>query len=92
MSAIGADRRTPPGAPTAVAASTTAQDLGVEAVYVTVCAAGGDLTLRFGDASVGAAQTTDWPLAQGEKESFYLTQATRYVSIQGTGSLKVIVG
>ena len=92
MSTEGASRRTAPGAPLVVAASSTAQDLGVEQVYVTVCAAGGALTYRFGDSTVGAAQTTDWPLAEGEKESFYIGYSTRYVSIQGVGSLKVVVG
>lgn len=57
-----------------------------------MCAAGGALTLRFGDSTVGAAQTTDWPLAEGEKESFYIGYSTRYVSIQGVGSLKVVFG
>ncbi len=61
-------------------------------VYVTVCAAGGALTLRFGASTVGAAQTTDWPLAEGEKEAFYIGYSTRYVSIQGVGALKVVVG
>ncbi len=88
----GASRRTAPGAPIAVAAAATASDLGIEQVYVTVCAAGGALTLRFGDSTVGAAQTTDWPLAEGEKESFYIGYSTRFVSIQGVGSLKVVVG
>ena len=92
MSANGADTRIAPGAPIAVPAGTTASNLGVEQTYITVCAAGGALTLRFGDANVGAAQTTDWPLAEGEKESFFIGKLTSYVSIQGVGSLKVVVG
>jgi len=88
----GASRRTAPGAPLVVAAGATATALGVQQTYITVCAAGGALTLRFGDSTVGAAQTTDWPLAEGEKESFYIGYATAYVSIQGVGSLKVVVG
>jgi hypothetical protein len=89
---FGAARRTAPGAPTVIAAGTTAGSLGAEQTYITVCAAGGALTLRFGDSTVGAAQTTDWPLAEGEKESFYIGYATKYVSIQGVGALKVVVG
>ena len=92
MSTEGASRRTAPGAPLVVDASSTARDIGQEQVYVTVCAAGGALTLRFGDSNVGAAQTTDWPLAEGEKESFFIGYSTRFVSIQGVGSLKVVVG
>ena len=92
MSTEGASRRTAPGAPTIVAAGTTGADLGAEQVYATVCASGGALTLRFGASNVGAAQTTDWPLAEGEKESFYIGYATRFVSIQGVGALKVVVG
>ena len=92
MSTEGASRRTAPGAPTIVAAGATASDLGAEQVYATVCAAGGALTLRFGTSTVGAAQTTDWPLAEGEKESFYIGYSTRFVSIQGVGSLKVVFG
>lgn len=88
----GASRRTAPGAPLVVTSGATALDLGKEQVYATVCAAGGALTLRFGDSTVGAAQTTDWPLAEGEKESFYIGYSTRYVSIQGVGSLKVVFG
>lgn len=94
MSTEGASRRTAPGAPTIVAAGTTGADLGAEQVYATVCASGGALTLRFGATatSVGAAQTTDWPLQEGEKESFYIGYSTRFVSIQGVGSLKVVFG
>jgi len=89
---FGAARRTAPGAPLVIAASSTAAALGVEQTYKTVSAAGGPLTLRFGDSTVGAAQTTDWPLAECEKESFYIGYATKFVSIQGTGALKVVVG
>ncbi len=92
MSTEGASRRTAPGAPLVVAAAPTAQDLGAEQVFAAVCAAGGALTLRFGTSTVGAAQTTDWPLAEGEKESFYIGYSTRFVSIQGVGSLKVVFG
>ena len=92
MSTEGASRRTAPGAPLVIEAASTARDIGVEQVYVTVCAAGGALTYRFGDSNVGAAQTTDWPLAEGEKESFYVGYSTRFVSIQGVGALKVVVG
>ena len=92
MSTEGASRRTAPGAPLVVEAASTARDIGVEQAYITVCAAGGALTLRFGDSTVGAAQTTDWPLAEGEKESFYIGYSTRFVSIQGVGALKVVVG
>ena len=92
MSTEGASRRTAPGEPLVVDASSTAQDLGQEMVYATVCASGGALTLRFGDSSVGAAQTTDWPLAEGEKESFFIGYSTRFVSIQGVGALKVVFG
>ena len=92
MSIEGASLRSPPGVPGVVAASTTAEDLGIENQYITVCAAGGALTYRFGDASVGAAATTDWPLAEGEKESFYVTRAKSFVSIQGAGAPKWVIG
>lgn len=92
MSIEGASLRTPPGVPTVVSANTTAENLGILDQYITVCAAGGDLTLRFGGADVGAAQTTDWPLAEGEKESFFITRGKSYVSIQGTGALKWVIG
>ena len=92
MSTTGAETRIAPGAPLVVAASSVAEDIGAEQTYITVCAAGGALTLRFGDANVGAAQATDWPLAEGEKESFFIGASTRFVSIQGVGALKVVVG
>lgn len=92
MSIDGASLRRAPGAPTVVAASTQGASLGVQDTYITICAAGGALTFRFGDSAVSAAATTDWPLAEGEKEAFYVTNATNYVSIQGDGSLKVLVG
>lgn len=92
MSTNGVETRIAPGAPLVVAPASTAQNIGAEQTYITVCASGGALTLRFGDANVGAAQATDWPLAEGEKESFFIGKLTSYVSIQGAGSLKVVVG
>ncbi len=92
MSNEGASRRTAFSTVNTIAASATASSLGLEQQYITVCASGGALTLRFGTSAVGAAQTTDWPLAEGEKESFYITSSTNYVSIQGTGALKWVVG
>lgn len=92
MSTNGVETRIAPGAPLVVAPASTAQNIGAEQTYITVCASGGALTLRFGDANVGAAQATDWPLAEGEKESFFIGHDTRFVSIQGVGALKVVVG
>ena len=92
MSTEGASRRTAPRTITTVAASTTAASIGVLDQYVTVVAVGGDLTMKFGDATVGAAASTDWPLAEGEKESLYLSTGTNYVSIQGTGALRWYAG
>lgn len=92
MSADGASRRLAPGIPLEIAADSTAEPLGVEQTYITVCASGGALTMRFGDMNVADAETTDWPLQDGEKESFYIGYSQSYVSIQGAGSLLVVVG
>jgi hypothetical protein len=92
MSNEGASRRTAFSTVNTIAASSTASSLGIELQYITVCASGGALTIRFGNAAVGAAQATDWPIAEGEKESFYITSNTNYVSIQGVGALKWVAG
>ncbi len=86
MSIEGINRRPPPGAPTVIAAGTTASNMGIYDQLVTVVAVGGALTMRFGDSAVGAAATTDWPLAEGEKETFWISSATSYCSIQGSGA------
>lgn len=87
MSMTNADIITPPRSPTVIASGATATDLGVECEWLSFVAVGGALTMRFGDATVGAATANDWPLASGVKERFYITSGTRYVSIQGTGAL-----
>lgn len=93
MSIENAARRSPPRSITVVAAGTQGADLGVEDQYVTVCAVGGSLHMIFGDSDVIAATTSHWPLAEGEKESFYIAPNCRYVSIVGTGAaLHVAVG
>lgn len=92
MSTEGAARRTAPRTVTVVAAASTAESLAVQDTYITVCAVGGDLTLIFGDSTVAAADANDWPLAQGEKESFYVSTGSNYVSIAGAGALHWYVG
>ena len=83
MSNEGASRRTAFSTVNTVDADSTAEPLGIESQYITACASGGALTLKFGN---------DWPLAEGEKESFYITSSTNHVSIQGTGALKWVAG
>lgn len=92
MSNEGASRRTAFRTVNTVDADSTAEPLGIESQYITVCASGGALTLKFGNSLMTAAETTDWPLAEGEKESFYITSSTNHVSIQGTGDLKWVAG
>lgn len=76
----------PPVTVTVVAEGATATALGVQDQWITVCAVGAALHVRFGTASLGAAQTTDWPLAANEKARFYIGANTNYVSIVGTGA------
>lgn len=88
MSNNAINHRPPPTTINKITANTANTDLGVRDVLITVCASGGDLTLKFGESGLSAAGADDWPLADGEKETFWLGGTTRtHVSIQGTGAL-----
>lgn len=92
MSSEHSTRRTAPTSVTIVSAATTGASLGVRDQYITVTAVGGSLYMVFGDSNVAAADSNDWPLAEGEKESFYIGVNSNYVSISGTGALRWYAG
>lgn len=82
------NQRPPPTTVNKIAAATAETNLGVKHTQITVCAQGGDLTMRFGPEGLTAADGDDWPLAEGEKETFYIGgESCNRVSIAGTGAL-----
>lgn len=87
MSATHASKRAAPRTINVIAAGTADTDLGVTHQWITVCAYGGSLHLKFGADGLSAADTSDWPLAENEKESFWIGgEDTNRVSIVGTGA------
>lgn len=87
MSLTHAHKRPAPIDINVIAAGTADTDLGVTETWITVCAVGGSLHLRFGADGLAAATTSHWPLAEGEKESFYIKgEDSNRVSIVGTGA------
>jgi len=87
MSATNAFKRPPPRDVNVIAAGTADTDLGVTYTWVTVKASGGPLHLKFGADGLSAADTNDWPLADGEEQSYWIGgEETNRVSIVGTGA------
>ena len=87
MSATHAFKRKAPRTINVIAAGTADTDLGITHQWITVCAVGGSLHLKFGADGLSAAATTDWPLAEGEKESYYIDgEDSNRVSIVGAGA------
>lgn len=88
MSMTHAEKRTCPTTVNVIPADTADTDLGVTQTWITVTAVGGDLFLIFGPDGLAAADSNDWPLSEGEKESFYIRgEDVNRVSISGTGAL-----
>lgn len=87
MSATHALKRAAPRDVNVIAAGTADTDLGVTHTWITVCAYGGALHLKFGSDGLSAADTSDWPLAENEKESFWIGgEDGNRVSIIGTSA------
>lgn len=91
----GASRQTPPRACFTIATGVTAGALtptglsaGQFTGWITGQAVGGDINVRFGDSTVGAAGSTDWVIPDATSVSYYVGENTNYVSVAGTGSFR----